>query len=132
MMAQNIVKSLETDVPGQGKVVIHQDPAITALLGGERTFGKEQRTIKSVGYRIQAYAGNNTRQAKNEAYGVAARIQAKFPGLAVYTTFSPPRWLCRVGNFRSIEEANAVMRQMRATGEFREVSIVKDQISISL
>ena len=28
MQAQNIVKSLERNVPGQGKVTIHQDPRI--------------------------------------------------------------------------------------------------------
>jgi hypothetical protein len=40
--------------------------------------------------------------------------------------------LCRAGDFRSIEEADAMMRQLRATGAFKEVSIVKDQINIPL
>ena len=31
--AQNIIKSLERTVPGQGKVTIHQDPKIEALIG---------------------------------------------------------------------------------------------------
>ncbi|WP_410520200.1 SPOR domain-containing protein, partial [Bacteroides sp. RTP31139st1_H2_RTP31139_211217] len=43
-----------------------------------------------------------------------------------------PRWLCRAGDFRSIEEADAMMRQLRATGVFKEVSIVKEQINIPL
>ena len=34
--AQNIVKSLERNVPGQGKVTIHQDPRIEAMIGMER------------------------------------------------------------------------------------------------
>ena len=34
--AQGIVKSLERNVPGQGKVTIHQDPRIEALIGMER------------------------------------------------------------------------------------------------
>ena len=62
--------------------------------------------------------GNNTRQAKNEAYAVATRIKEHFPELTVYTSFNPPRWLCRAGDFRSIEEADAMMRQLRATGVF--------------
>ena len=33
----NIVKSLERNVPGQGKVTIHQDSRIEALLGTART-----------------------------------------------------------------------------------------------
>lgn len=130
----NIVKSLERTVPGQGKVTIHQDARIGALIGSEYTpTGTEDRkVIKSSGYRLQVYAGNNTREAKNEAYSVTSRIKERFPDLTVYTSFNPPRWLCRAGDFRSIEEADAMMRQLRATGVFREVSIVKDQINIPL
>lgn len=131
----NIVKSLERAVPGQGKVTVHQDERIAALIGTEyipAAGSDEQRIIKSTGYRIQVYAGNNTRAAKNEAYSVASDIKEHFPELAVYTTFNPPRWLCRAGDFRSIEEADAMMRRLRATGIFKEVSIVKDQINIPL
>ncbi|MCP3893059.1 MULTISPECIES: SPOR domain-containing protein [Bacteroides] len=130
--AQNIVQSLERNVPGQGKVTIHQDERIAALLGTERPATGEQTVIKSAGYRIQAYAGNNTRIAKNNAYQVASRIKETFPELPIYTSFVPPRWLCRVGDFRSIEEADAMMRKLKATGMFKEVSIVKEQINIPL
>lgn len=132
VQAQNIVKSLERTVPGQGKVTIHQDPRIEALIGMERPVTGEQKVIKTSGFRIQAYAGNNTRQAKNDAYHVASQIKEYFPELTVYTSFNPPRWLCRVGDFRSIEEADATMHKMKATGVFKEVSIVKDQINIPL
>lgn len=130
--AQNIVKSLERTVPGQGKVTIHQDPHIEAMIGMERSAVGEQKVLKTSGFRIQAFAGNNTRQAKNEAYSVASRVKEYFPELTIYTTFTPPRWLCRVGDFRSIEEADAMMRRMKATGVFKEVSIVKDKINIPL
>ena len=123
--AQNIVKSLERNVPGQGKVTIHQDPRIEAMIGMERL-------ATGSGFRIQAYAGNNTRQAKNDAYRVSSQVKVYFPELAVYTSFNPPRWLCRVGDFRSIEEADAMMRKMKATGVFKEVSIVKDEVNIPL
>ena len=66
MQAQNIVKSLERNVPGQGKVTIHQDPRIEALLGTEHTATGEQKVLKASGFRVQTYAGNNTRQAKTE------------------------------------------------------------------
>lgn len=75
----NIVKSLERNVPGQGKVTIHQDSRIEALLGTARTGTGEQTVIKSSGYRVQAYAGNNTRQAKNEAHQVGTRVKEYFP-----------------------------------------------------
>ena len=63
---------------------------------------------------------------------MGSRIKEYFPELSVYTSFHSPRWLCRVGDFRSIEEADAMMRQLRATGVFKEVSIVKEQINIPL
>lgn len=130
----NIVKSLERNVPGQGKVTIHQDARIANLIGQEYipTGADDQKVIKSSGYRIQVYAGTNTRGAKNEAHAVADRIKEHFPELSVYTYFNPPRWLCRAGDFRSIEEADAMMRKLRATGVFKEVSIVKEQILIPL
>ena len=69
----NIVKSLERNVPGQGKVTIHQDARIAALIGSEYVpaGSDEQKVIKSSGYRIQVYAGNNTRQARTK-HAVAA------------------------------------------------------------
>lgn len=134
MAQNNIVKSLERTVPGQGKVTITQDARIAALIGQEAapSAGGERGVIKSQGYRIQAYAGNNTRAAKNEAYACSARIREYFPELTVYTTFNPPRWLCRAGDFRSIEEADAMMRKLRATGVFKEVSIVKDHVNLPM
>jgi hypothetical protein len=129
----NIVSSLQQSNPGQGKVTIHQDARITALLGSTYIPGVgERRVLKSAGYRIQLYAGNNTRQAKNEAQKVSDDIKQAFPDLPIYTSFNPPRWLCRVGDFRSIEEADAMMRQIKATGKFKEFSIVKDYINIPL
>ncbi len=130
----NILESLKRDVPGQGKVVIHQDPRIAALVKAETPplDPEGRKVIKSAGYRVQVYAGNNTRQAKNEAYAVASQIKDHFPDLAVYTSFNPPRWLCRAGDFRSIEEADAMMRKLRATGVFKEVSIVREQINLYL
>ena len=44
----NIVKSLERNVPGQGKVTIHQDARIEALIGQEYIpNGTENRVLKS-------------------------------------------------------------------------------------
>ena len=59
--AQNIVKSLERYVPGQGKVTIHQDPRIEALLGTEYVATGEQTILKSPGYRVQVYAFKSER-----------------------------------------------------------------------
>lgn len=132
---QNIVESLQRNRVGEGTVTIHQDPKITGLIGTihtKSTVGGEQKTLKSRGYRVQVYAGNNSRIARNEANNMATKVKGEFPDMPVYAYFQPPRWLCRVGDFRSIEEADAAMRRLRATGIFKEVSIVREQINIPL
>lgn len=136
IMAQsNIVESLQTTVPGQGKVTVHQDAQISAMIGKRFVptgTSEAQRVIKSRGYRVQVYAGNNSRQARDEANAVAEKVKEKFPDMPVYTFFQPPRWLCRVGDYKSIEEAHVAMRQLKAAGNFKEVAIVREQINIPI
>ena len=137
--AQNILEQLQRDVPGQGTVTIHMADDVAALLSNDLANAKrlhsttaEKTTLKKPGYRVQVYVGSNTRASKNEASKIAAEVKNKFPDLTVYSTFNPPRWLCRVGDFRTIEEADAVMRIIKKEGGFKEVSIVKDQIVLPI
>ncbi len=132
VQAQDIVKSLEQDAPNQGKVTIHQDPAIAALMNAEKAAVGNQKVIKAQGFRVQVYAGNNSRNARSEANSVSEKVKKYFPDLKVYVLFDPPRRLCQVGDFRSIEEADATMRKMKSTGAFREAFIVKAQVNIPL
>ena len=122
-----------------GRVTIHQPAMLNMRLSPENgdttnlaTHELMRNEKNTVGYRIQVYAGNNTRAAKNEAHAVGVRVKELFPELPVYTSFNPPRWLCRAGDFSTIEEADAVMRRLRAVGDFKAVSIVREQINIPL
>ena len=110
MYAQRtIVESLETRQAGQGTVDVHQDAYIASLIGLRYTGGSSSpQTLKARGFRVQIYAGNNSRVARNEAQRAANKVKETFPEMPVYTYFQPPRWLCRVGDFKSIEEAHAV------------------------
>ena len=131
---RNIVSELQKNKVGEGTVTIHQDDKISALLGVGyvKSEGDEPKVLKARGYRVQVYAGNNSRIARTEANEYADKVKAEFPEMSVYAYFQPPRWLCRVGDYRSIEEADAVMRRLKATGDFKEVSIVREQINIPL
>ena len=131
----NIVDELQKQRVGQGTVTVHQDARISALLGSVYVKAEnetEPKVLKARGYRVQVYAGNNSRIARQEANDVAEQVKAEFPELPIYAFFQPPRWLCRVGDYRSIEEADAAMRRLKATGKFKEVSIVREQINIPL
>lgn len=129
----NIVKSLESYAPGEGRVKIHQDARIAALLNASSgVHATEGGSTRVAGYRVQVYAGGNSRDSKREAESVAERVRSAFPELRVYTSFNPPRWLCRVGDFLSIEEADDMMRKLRREGGFKEVTIVKDHVNLML
>lgn len=133
--AQTIIESLEQKRPGEGTVTIHQSAQIKALIGKRYISSvavASQKTLKTRGFRVQVYAGNNSRVARNEANAVAGKIKELFPDMPVYTYFQSPRWLCRVGDYKSIEEAHVAMRKLKESGEFKEAAIVQEIINISL
>ena len=130
LMAQdNIVDRLEKFVPGQGVITIHQDARLDALLGMvyDPSMSKDKK-IQTIGYRIQIYAGGNTRYAKEEAQKAAQYVKSKYPEIPVYTDFVAPRWVCRVGDYKTIEEADQVMRMLKKSRNFKEIAILPNQI----
>ena len=130
LMAQdNIVDRLEKVVPGQGVITIHQDARLDVLLGMvyDPSMSKDKK-IQTIGYRIQIYAGGNTRYAKEEAQKAAQYVKSKYPEIPVYTDFVAPRWVCRVGDYKTIEEADQVMRMLKKSRNFKEIAILPNQI----
>lgn len=131
---QNIIESLQTRRPGEGTVTVCQDARIAEMIGERyvRSASEQAKVLKMRGFRVQVYAGNNSRQARSEAHSVELKVKEEFPDTPVYTYFQPPRWLCRVGDYKTIEEAHSAMRRLKATGVFKEVSIVREQINIPI
>ena len=129
MAQENIVDRLERNIPGQGVITIHQDARLDSLLGMvyDPTMSKGKK-IQTVGYRIQIYAGGNTRFAKEEAQKAAAYIKGNYPEIPVYTDFVAPRWVCRVGDYKTIEEADQVMRMLKKSRKFKEIAILPNQL----
>lgn len=130
----NIVDRLEQKIPGQGIITIHQDARLDSLLGVVyNPLLSKGKKIQTIGYRIQVYAGGNTRYAREEAQKVGQYIRNNFPQIPVYTDFVAPRWVCRVGDYKTIEEADQVLRMLKKTRGFKEMAILPNQlINISL
>ena len=148
---QTFTDKLQQVVESAGRIILHQEKSITDLVNGSRkssTTPSRQRQVdeaadsiaatdsishgyivKTNGYRIQVYFGDNSRKGKAEARAAGLRFRNYFPGHSVYVTFVSPHWLCRVGDFRTNEDAREVLRQIRAMGVFREAVIVKSKIN---
>ena len=88
-----------------------------------------KNSYKVTGYRVQAFAGGHTRNDRRTAETVGNNIKRRFPEQPIYVHFYSPRWICRVGNFRTYEEAHAMLLEIREMG-YKQASIVKGKISV--
>ena len=143
---QTFTERLTEENSEQGTVNVYQSETITNLVNGivvhqNTTDSLENvevrsdlklpaRMLRVAGFRIQVYAGGNSRASRNEAYAIATKIKSYFNDLTAYTLFQSPRWLCRVGDFRTIEEATQMLHKVKETHEFEEATIVKSMIQI--
>ena len=84
---------------------------------------------KISGYRVQAFAGGNSRKDRQQAESVGNQIKSSYPEVPVYVHFYSPRWICRVGNYRTYEEAHQMLLSLRKMG-FKEAIIVKGKITV--
>ena len=88
------------------------------------------RSYKVNGYRVQVYAGGNSRADKTAAQKAGNDVKRAYPELPVYVHFYSPRWICRVGNFRSYEEANVVLARVKKLG-YKQACIVSGKITVA-
>ena len=130
---QTICKHLQET----GRVSIHQDSRLEELLGtqpkvylagGNR--GDASNTV--VGYRIRIFSGNQQTASKNRCYSIQADIQNQMPDLHTYIVFKTPNWRISAGDFRTSEEANAMLTELRKAfpAYANEMFIVKEKINL--
>ena len=81
------------------------------------------------GYRVQVFAGGNSRNDRIKAERTGNEIKALFPGEPVYVHFYSPRWICRMGNYRTYEEAHEVLNRVKHLG-YQSAIIVKGKITV--
>lgn len=86
-------------------------------------------SYKVNGYRVQAFAGGNTRADKQKAQRIGNAIKDSYPEEPVYVHFYSPRWICRVGNYRTYEEAHRMLLALRDLG-YKQAIIVKGKITV--
>lgn len=89
-----------------------------------------RRSYKVNGYRVQVFAGGNSRNDKLKAEQAGNAVKRAMPDQPVYVHFYSPRWICRVGNYRTYEEANNVLRQVQKLG-YKQACIVSGKITVA-
>ena len=90
---------------------------------------KVMRGQKVNGYRVQVFAGGNSRNDRIKAERIGNEVKSLFPGVPVDVHFYSPRWICRMGNYRTYEEAHDVLNQVKNLG-YQSAIIVKGKITV--
>jgi len=88
-----------------------------------------RNSYKTQGYRIQVFSGGNSRADRQKAETAGTVMKANFPSEPVYVHFYSPSWKCRMGNYKSLEEARRLLVQVKKLG-YRQACIVKGTISV--
>uniref|UniRef100_A0AB33J218 SPOR domain-containing protein n=2 Tax=unclassified Prevotella TaxID=2638335 RepID=A0AB33J218_9BACT len=87
------------------------------------------RSYKVNGYRVQAFSGGNSRADKQRAQQIGNAIKMAYPDQPVYVHFYSPRWICRIGNYRSMQEAVHMLQNIRKMG-YKQATIVRGKITV--
>ncbi len=88
-----------------------------------------RKSYKVTGYRVQAYAGGNSRTDRQKAEQTGNALKMSFPDQPVYVHFYSPRWICRMGNFRNLSDAQKMLAKVKAMG-YKQACLVKGQITV--
>ena len=88
------------------------------------------RSYKVNGYRVQVFAGGNSRNDRVKAQKAGSDVKMAYPEIPVYVHFYSPRWICRMGNFRTYEEARAVLKGVKKLG-YKQACIVSGKITVA-
>ena len=129
-----IVQSLGRSLDG-ARVVLHQDSALDVRLSRNSGTLKVDKdgNIATQGYRIQLFS-DNKRNSREEAELRSDVVAQDMPEIPIYVTYLSPFWRLRVGDYRTFEEANAQMQQLKKKFPKYsvEMRIVKDEIVLPL
>ena len=127
----SIVQYLERHDTG-GEVNIVQPAALTLRLSRTDATQAGQRSLTV--YRVQLFSDNRSTTAKAEADRRAARVREIFTDVDVYVTFTSPFWRLRVGNFRSYEDANKILHELKTAfpDMASEMRIVRDRANVEM
>jgi len=121
---------------GSGKVEIIQDSQISILQQKRIEYANtsiedetEERRAgtkgTAMGFRVQIYVG----PSRNDAYAVQARFQKTYSDVSTYVSYTQPNYRVKVGDFRSRQEAQALMQTLRK--DYPSVFLFTEQVNVT-
>lgn len=120
----------ETSTPNTSSSATNS--STTTLPSLEETRQKVPRkSYKTSGYRVQVFAGGNTRADRQKAERIGNSLKSNFPNEPIYVHFYSPRWICRMGNYRSYEAAHKMLQAVKELG-YSQAIVVRGQVTIML
>ncbi len=114
----------------QRKTTEEEEDNITDITNVDTGKKVMKNAYKATGYRVQVYAGGNSRADKTKAENIGNEIKYIFPDQPIYVHFYSPRWICRMGNYRTYEEAKAMLQRVKDAG-YKQAILVKGTITVT-
>ena len=123
----NVSKSIKNQAP-----VSIKENALDTLNIDSMSVLKPSSYKKVEGYRVQVYTGANSRKDKDTALKIQLKCKEFFPDIEAYATFISPRWVVRIGDYISRDEAQLMIERFKALGITQEARIVKCTILLPI
>jgi len=120
-------KEKEPEPPKPTTTTTPRTETTVAPVAVDNTRKVMRKSYRIKGYRVQVYSGAK-RDGRTKAQRAGNVVKTILPGTPVYVHFSSPQWKCRVGNYRTIQEANAALRKLKK--KFPQAIIVKMPITV--
>ena len=108
----------------EGEVKIIKDPRIDALVKKQGTPVPPATTPQIPGYRVQLFFDSD-KQLVDEA---RSKFLSKFPKIDTYIVFTAPNFVLKVGDFRTLLEAERVRETLLK--EFPTSFVIKELINL--
>ena len=127
----SLVQYLERSLSG-GTVQITQPEELSRRVARVAS-DLEENSVKVSVYRIQLFSSNNT-NAKAQAEALSEEFADVFPTLPAMVSYVSPFWRLRIGEFRTYEEANAMLPiiQSKFPDMERGMLIIRERVSIQV
>jgi len=115
-----------TDAFGQqtGKVEIHADPRIDALVKKQGSVSPGASSPQISGFRVQL-TFDSDRKTIDDA---RARFESAYPDIDTYVMFNAPNFFLKAGDFRTQLEAEKLKESI--TPDFPTCFIIKEQVNL--